>query len=268
MSYFLPFGGPAIAVPKSKDEVKTSSGVSSASATLPVADQAAIDDVKSTTVSIPVSAAVKRAMGKKTSSQKKRGAKGDGLVFTIDSLPARIFKPIGNSNQIFTVPQEVFLRSWLTTSNAVSTFAGLAFTVGSLDQIGSLTALFDQYRIALVECWINPQLGPIQTPGNEFASVIDYDDNTALTTFPQALDYVNCVASNGSCAHFRKFVPHAAVAMYSGTFTSFGNETAPWCDAASTGIQHYGLKVASTLGATAITYDLMYRLTTQWRNTR
>jgi len=228
-----------------------------------------IDEVKSTLTSIPVSAGLKRAMGKKTNSMRQKGAKGDGVVFSLETIPARLFKPIGSANQIYTIPQEYLLGTALTANNTVPTFASFNFQVSSLDQISSLTALFDQYRIKQVECWIAPKLGPIQTPGNNLASVIDYDDSAALTTYAQALDYVNCCSSNGSLAHYRKFVPHCAVAAYSGTFVSFANVAAPWIDAASTSVQHYGLKLASTVSVPAtFNYDVTVRLLTEWRNAR
>jgi hypothetical protein len=232
-------------------------------------DEKLLSDIHDSTVLITVSAAAKRLMGKRTGSQRKRGAKGDGVVYTLQDVPARLFKPISSANMIFRVPQEVFTAAYTGTSTSLAIFTALAFTVNALDQISHLTALFDQYRIVLVEVWLCPQnsQSTVNFNGN-LATVVDYDDANALTTYAQALDYVNVVSTNALIAHYRKFVPHVAVAAYSGAFTSFMNVTSPWIDAASPSVAHYGFKTATTQSSNVLNYDLTYRLTTEWRNVR
>jgi hypothetical protein len=243
------------------DEKKTSS---SSSAT--VEELAAC---KSSVVPVLVPASVKRLMGKRTASQgKKASSKRDGRVYTLQNVPARMFRPVSRgSGAIFRITQETLTGSALTTSNVSNTFAAFNFTVASLDQISSLTALFDQYRIVQIEVWICPQatvVGPSQ-----LASVIDYDDSSNLSTFAQALDYVNVVSCSGDFAQYRTWRPHVAMAAYSGAFSSFANVTSPWIDAVSTGVQHYGLKLAaSTAPTNTTTFDITTRLHTQWRNVR
>lgn len=232
-------------------------------------DEKLLHDISTTTFVVPVPASAKRLMGKRTSSQRQKGGKGDGQVFTIETVPRNMFKPKMSSGTILSVDQDVLLQAWFTTSVTVATFSALGFTIGALDQISPLTALFDQYRIKEVEVWIVPQLdASISVPQSNFATVIDYDDTNTLTTYAQALDYVNCVTANGAMAHYRRFVPHVAAAAYSGAFTSFMNVTAPWIDAASSGVIHYGIKAASTVGTKVCVYDATYRLHTQWRNLR
>jgi len=157
----------------------------------------------------------------------------------------------------------------LTTSVTLQTFFAKSFTVGALPQIATLTALFDQYRISLVEFWLFPQESAQGTNAGEVAVVTDYDDATALTTFDQATEYQNCTIGTLRAGFYRKFVPHVASAVYgSGVFTSFANVTAPWIDAASTAVEHYGIKGAATVTTAVVVYDIMYRLTTEWRNVR
>jgi len=223
--------------------------------------------VQDSSVVVPVSAAIKRLMGKKTASMKMKGTKGDGVVFALQSIPSRLFKPAGGSNVVVKVPQEVLSMAFLTSSVTVPVFASISFTVNSLDQISHLTALWDQYRITLIEAWLVPNNNTAIVGGN-VASVIDYDDANNLTTYAQALDYVNVVSANGDLAHYRCFKPHCAVAAYSGSFTSFLNVESPWIDAASPSVQHYGLKFATPTTTAAIVYDLTYRLHTEWRNIR
>lgn len=225
-----------------------------------------LDDIRNSSVACPVPASAKRLMGKKTSSQKQRGAKGDGLVFTRATIPARLFKPVVDSNKVFSLTQEIFTPNFHVTSAAVTTFVGFGFVISAMDQISPLTSLFDQYCIPLIEAWLVPEP---QDADGQFASVIDYDDATALTTFAQALDYTNVVSTDVTTAHYRKWVPHVAMAAYGGgVFTSFANVTSPWIDAASTGVVHYGLKTAATVSNIPQTYDLLLRIHSKWRNLR
>jgi len=69
-------------------------------------------------------------------------------------------------------------------------------------------------------------------------------------------------------SHYRKFIPHVAVASYSGTFTSFTNEVAPWIDIASPSVQHYGLKTACTPTTAVVQYTARARLSVSFRNVR
>jgi hypothetical protein len=101
-----------------------------------------------------------------------------------------------------------------------------------------------------------------------FTTVIDYDDATALSTQAQALDYSSALTCEGYLSQRRVFVPHIAVAAYSGTFTSFANEEAPWIDSSSNSVQHYGLKTAWTASTSVCTYDLLIRGWFQFRNVR
>ncbi len=226
-----------------------------------------LNDIRNSIVPVPVPASVKRILGKRTTSQGKRGAKGDGLTYTLNTVPSRLFRPISSSGMVFRVPQEVLVTTWLSSSNSAASFAAQYFTVSSLDQISHLTALFDQYRIVLVECWLCPQQDESLSYDVNLATVIDYDDVSGIT-YAQALDYVNVVSTNGLVAHYRKFVPHCAIAAYSGTYTSNMNVASPWIDAVSTSVQHYGLKAITTQSTQVLSYDLTYRLTTEWRNVR
>ncbi len=53
-----------------------------------------LNDIRNSTAVIPVPASAKRLMGKRTVSQGKRGAKGDGSVYTLFDVPTRLFKPV------------------------------------------------------------------------------------------------------------------------------------------------------------------------------
>jgi hypothetical protein len=172
---------------------------------------------------------------------------------------------------VYKVSQSLVLANAVVTSVALATFATFSFTLSVLDQVSSLVAVFDQYRIDEIEFWLFPHLSSNNAAsGNPglLATVVDYDDTNALTTFAQALDYTNCVTSSGLMGHYRRFRPHVATAAYSGAFTSFANEERKWLDAASPGIIHYGIKTASATTSSVETYDAIVRYHVSFRNVR
>jgi hypothetical protein len=154
----------------------------------------------------------------------------------------------------------------VTSSTSAATYAAKYFTIGDLDQVNTLAAFFDQYRIDLIEVWIE-----CATPGTyntHFVSVIDFDDANVLTTYPSAADYQNAVDTSINISHYRAFVPHIAVASYSGSFISYQNVTAPWIDYASSGVQHYGIKVAVATTVAVQTFNIRARFHVSNRNVR
>jgi len=175
------------------------------------------------------------------------------------------------SNQPYNITQELTIGTAFSNSTASATFAGFNFTIGNLDQTGSLTAVFDQYRIQCIEIWLVPQerSNTSGTYGTGLLyTVTDYDDANALTTIGQANDYSNVMVTTAQESHYRRFVPHCAVAIFSGAFTSYENVAAPWIDATSTGVQHYGIKIACGVVGAAQNYNMQVRYHCQWRNVR
>jgi hypothetical protein len=181
--------------------------------------------------------------------------------------------PIGGqfSNQVYNIVQ-----SYETTSAATSTtnptFNTFSFALSNLDDSSALGAVFDQYRIKMIEVTAYPGASGsyVQTnnSGGVTHIVIDYDDASALTTVAAALDYQNCMVVPTGNAWKRTFVPHVALAAYSGAFTSFANFEPVWCDFASPSIAHFGLKIANTASLAVISYNLIVRMHIQCRNLR
>jgi len=158
-----------------------------------------------------------------------------------------------------------------TSSASVPTFVSYATTLNSFDKVSSYTGCFDQYRIRMIEMVLIPHASDNTTfsaSSGLFTTVIDYDDATNLTTVADALSYSTSLTTSGTTIQKRCFIPHIADAVYSGAFTSFGNETCPWIDAASTTVQHYGLKSAWTTSSAVCAYDLVVRAWIQFRNSR
>ncbi len=193
----------------------------------------------------------------------------DGTIFNNNGRPPILKTP--SNNGIHNIVQSYEASPWMNTSASVPTFAVANFVASNVDQIGALTAVFDQYRFARIEAWITPRVTSSNSSSQNVGllhTVIDFDDSTNLSSVAQANDYTNVVVSSGLDGHYRTFVPHAALAAYSGTFTSYANVEAPWIDAASTGVQHYGIKAACTTTDVTYMYDLVVRIHMQWRNVR
>jgi len=193
----------------------------------------------------------------------------DGSLYNSTGRPQII--RVTTNNKEYRILDTYEVLAYLTASNAVATFVATYFTGSSLGQFSSLAAVFDQYKIEMIEVWLTPRMSAANGIALNFGqlhSVIDYDDATALTTIASALDYENCVFSSGDAGHYRRFVPHVAYATYSGAFNSYGNVAAPWIDAASSTVQHYGLKTAWTVCDSAYIYDAQFRLHMVWRNAR
>jgi len=133
-----------------------------------------------------------------------------------------------------------------TTSVAVGTYAGYYFALASFGAVTAYTAFFDQYRIEQCELWFEPQ--DVAASGQLFANLatcVDLDDANTPATYATVADHQGAMVGGGGAGRYHKWVPHMAVATYSGTFTSYANEPAGWIDCSSPNVQHFGLKVAS-----------------------
>jgi len=169
--------------------------------------------------------------------------------------------------QFKRVISEAFdLKDW-----AAPQHYGRSFELAALPSYTEFTSLFDRYRIARVDikfaCTFNGANVAIAatTPTSipQLLSVVDLDDDTALT---QSADYYQySTFSVQRLDHVSKFsfTPHVAVAVYNGAFTGYGN-TEMWLDMGSTSVKHYGFKFevdpmfygagANTLGRIVIYY--------------
>jgi len=138
--------------------------------------------------------------------------------------------------------QDVVIAATPTASAAASYNITLANS-------GVVVSGFDQYRIVACRLTIAPQnnaVGMVTTSTTSLVPlycVLDYDDSTNLTTASQAKGYNNCISLFPGESCQRTFRPRAAVSAYTGAFGGFANISAPWCDFASSTIQHYGVKV-------------------------
>ena len=155
-----------------------------------------------------------------------------------------------------------------TSSGAVPTFGAVNFTISQITDVSSFTALFDQYRIDLIEVLMEPQVTEVTTAAadvGEYISVVDIDDSNVPTSYGDLCSYSTAQQSRGSMSHYHRFVPGVAVAVYSGAFTSFASTTSMWLDCGSPTIQHYGIKLGALTAPVTQSYFMNVRLHVSWR---
>jgi hypothetical protein len=215
------------------------------------------------------------ATSSKKSRTKGKSLASDGSVYNTLADPTPHVRVKGIVNPIHRFRQSVTLTG--ATSTAVGNINnGNYFYLGLLPQASTFTALFDQYRITLIECWVNV-INPQSATGaavnrGRMLTVIDYDDANALSTEGQYQEYENCVVTSATQSHYRAWKPHAAIAAYSsGAFGAYANLESPWIDCGSPSVQHYGLKTLLTPADAAgnvVSYELFCRMTVEFRQVR
>lgn len=218
-----------------------------------------------------------RVSHRRKRTQRQRGKQneilpGDSKSFTIlTGMPKTMSKSESNT---YTVCQEfdygTIGAAWLTTSTSTPTFASFAPSLQNIDQYSTFVALFDQYRISQIEFWLVPFASAASSSNfatGFISSVIDLDDSTSISTV-QAGDYASCLTTNVDQGHYRRFIPHVADALYSGSFSSYGNVAAPWIDTSSPSVIHYGVKVAAGATTAIMTYGYRARAVIQFRSVR
>lgn len=210
-------------------------------------------------------------------ARQRRGKRKDEFNRNIEF--SRLFNMTGEPprplasrpNVPFNLSQTACTTAAITSSTTVPVLYATYFAVSAIDQISSLAAVFDQYRILTIEWWTQPRnsesFGAGVNPGI-FATAVDYDDANSPAAAPEIYDYENALIGNGTSVHYHRWHPHAATAMYAGAFTSYGNVTSPWIDMASTTVQHYGIKASWTPTDVAFVMDVVVRYHVQFRNVR
>jgi hypothetical protein len=168
---------------------------------------------------------------------------------TISCAPPRV-------SSTFTVRVTTQSSALLTVQPVSAQNPTYSFTLSDLDSPSEFTGLFDQYRIECVAFRLMPMQNAVGLTTNSTTTcvtpyvVVDYDDSNALTSAAQARSFESCVIVPPGRACVRQFQPRVALAGYTGAFTGYANVSPPWIDAASTTVQHYGIKLYIP-GATA-----------------
>lgn len=159
---------------------------------------------------------------------------------------------ISSRQKVYTFQRSI--NGGILTATNLPTLGAYSFTLGTLPSYTDFTSLFDQYRIIQVQIKFTPLLaangfGPATTSTTlpTLYTAIDYDDSTTPAAVDDLRQYDTLEVSPYNVYTQRTFQPRAALALYSGVFTSFG-QTSPgqWIDAGSPNVQYYGLKYAIT----------------------
>jgi hypothetical protein len=205
------------------------------------------------------------------SSSKKNRSKRNKRNTANNVIRPVLRQPI-QTIQGFLTPFPMFLGTAGITNGYSAVFA-----LSSLANSANWQAVFDQYRIVLVEAMLIPVYTDIvinaagSLPSGLCITAVDYDDATVPTTSGNLTGHDSCKITNWTSQHNHTFKPRVAEAVYGGgAFTSYGN-TATWIDTSSPNVQHYGMKVLldsshSTMTAATLIYQLTARLTIEFRN--
>jgi len=167
-------------------------------------------------------------------------------------------------NQVHKIIQSFDSGTFLTSSAGGDVFSATSFLLSFLPQYTSLTAVFDQYRIAMIEIWIIPTYQDYAggNSNSRYLTVIDYDDDTTPTTTTSLLSYSNCTDTSAYTGVYRKFVPHV---QSSGPSAAL-NVTAPWIDSGTPSVKHFGLKCGMFTSNVTSSLNLKTRYTVEFRN--
>jgi hypothetical protein len=192
-----------------------------------------------------VTASLRRANGLKKKGQKHKVVP-DGKIIAkmFNPVAGRPYPAITNLEQKITVTLYLSVGG-LATSTTVPVYGNNAFSLSQSPAAAAYTSLFDQYKIEQLEAWVEPLQDTTAVACTTFASCIDLDDANTPTSFGQVADHQGALVGTSITGRYHRWKPHVAIAAYSGAFTSFSNEPAPWIDVASPAVQHYGLKMAS-----------------------
>jgi hypothetical protein len=182
-------------------------------------------------------------------------------------LAARPLTNKMNRLQTYTASLRTDSVAFFSTSAAVPTYYGYVFALSQFADVTAYTALFDQYKIEEFEFWMEPQQSQsvVATNSGLLISKVDIDDANTPATLTSLQAGQSAIETNGQTGHYHKWRPHMAVALYSGTFTSYGNAPAGWIDCASAGVQMYGIKIGATATSSITVYNATIRARVSFR---
>jgi len=177
-----------------------------------------------------------------------------------DVMPMRI-----NRNQTCSLTSVYDSITVSSGAGAISQYA-LAFSLSQFGNAVGFTSVFDQYRCLQLQAVFLPITPLGSGNGAVIYTVIDYDDNNTIT-ISQADAYASEMIVQAGSYFERTWTPHVPDALYSGTFSAYGNRTSPWIDSASSNVLHYGLKIVVSTTASAVSlYQLKISAVWQFRS--
>jgi hypothetical protein len=180
----------------------------------------------------------------------------------VPDVPRIIIKP-----KIYTIMQTFFTAN-ITTSSSTYVSGAVNMTLANTPLASSLESVFDAWRIVQYTVRFNPTSPPIAGP--PLLTAIDYDDSTAPTSTNYLRAYDTLAETPLGNYVERTLVPRAAVAVYSGAFTSFAQaKPGTWIDAGSPNTIYYGVKFAvDTAPSATQVYEIEMDCVFQFKSVR
>jgi len=217
----------------------------------------------------------KSAVTRRARQNKRSGMAGGSLGSTMQSSTAKSWSVVAQprpssglsriENRPYNVYQTVDFGVVTTTSAGAEVDGASALNLSQLSQVSTLQALFDQYRLHEVECWLTPTYQNF-AGGNSaarYAVAVDYD-NSNTVAFSALLQYANVQDISANCGAYVRFKPHTT--LTSTTASSVANIQDLWVDSAVGGQNWFGLKWACPATNVTYTLNLTIRYHFQFRN--
>jgi len=136
----------------------------------------------------------------------------------------------------------------------------ITFALNGISGAGTLSSLFDLYKVDAIRVTIRPNNNAIGLADPTVTSlvplywVIDYNDAVPLVSASAALEYDNCmVVSPGESAE-RTFCPMYNLVAKSAAGVDYISRSGDWLDTSSDDILHYGCKFYIPAGTAVQTF--------------
>jgi len=195
-----------------------------------------------------------RRNNKRTSQRKREsyGRKMETRLLKADgTIPRDVVVRTGHARANYVIREVV--RYTDIKNSSVPTFGAISHTFNDLPNASSWTALFDRYRflgvkITFQSVGVMTNTSPATYSVPEFATVVDFDDDTAATSMSQLQRCATFCGHRASSSIVRHYLPRATRPVYiSGVSTGY-QEADPmsWMDLAYPSIPFYGVKWGMT----------------------
>jgi len=136
----------------------------------------------------------------------------------------------------------------ITSSNTGIVSDAITFALSGLEGAGTLTSMFEFYRIRAIRVCIQPQnnalgvVDPTLTKLVELYCTIDYNDATPPASAGYMREVDNCVILPPGQSLERTFQPKMSAVVRSAAGTDYMSVDPQWLNTGSDDVLHYGLK--------------------------
>lgn len=150
------------------------------------------------------------------------------------------------------------------TQTSTDLLGALNFTLSQLTNASHFTAIYDQYKVEMLEFQLRPQANSTTLTTvsivPRLVTVIDLDDSNTPGSIAELEEYANCMVSYNRPLT-RKFTPGILSAIWDGsTMQPAGSDPPRWIDCASNAIPHFGLKIGLESAAPTQTALQVWRI--------